>query len=402
MFVWNKVTNYVGIAGYEIQLASNASFSPVVTSRFTNATNFMRTLILGDADWYWRVRARDNLGNAGAWSSTNLLRVDRTPPAVILLAPADGFFTSSLTNDFIWNGSDVLGGNPSGISNFLFLLDTDNDPSTFEVSKLTNALSFRHVSLGTSTNHWKVRVRDKAGNTNWSGLYTLNIVSSNNLPPPIQISGIAVDDGQHLVFLSDSGGYLAVLAEGAGLKLGFRLAGAVSSGSSVRVIYQWNGQPVPGTNEITAFWNGSGWECDIPGTLTQGREGATFYFQVLVDIYRVRNFHASADYMSWGFQVRPLESQDGNVILLNNLLRRGESSRVTAVIHLDKESKLSVKVFSINGDLVRSLIDEPSAKGTVAIPWDGRNADQAEVGAGLYFLNIRIDGKSILKKVVVK
>ncbi len=400
-FFWNKVTNVTGISSYEIHVSSNTAFLPLNTQKITNSTNFIRPLILGDANWYWRVRAYDGLGNVGAWSMTNMVRIDRTPPSINLSTPANGTFTANLTNDFTWIGSDG-GANSSGVSNCLFLLDIDNNPSTFEVSKLTNLATLRYVFLSTSTNHWKVRVKDRAGNTNWSALYTLYIVSTNNLPPPVFISGITVDDGQHLVSLSDTSGYSGLLADNTGLKLSFALSGTVSSGSVVKIIYAWNAEPTVGVNEISVVWNGTSWDCEIPSSITLGHQSDTFYFQVIVDIYRIRNFDVSAINRSWGFKVRTLEAQAGEVTLLNNSIQKGNGQRTTAIIKLDSPKRLSIKVFSINGDKVIDIVDADYPAGTVTVSWDGKNVNGNDVGDGLYFLNIRIGDKTILKKIVVK
>ena len=146
-------------AGYEVQVASDASFSTATASSGTvdSTVSAWQAPALPDGDHYWRVRVRDDLNVWSGWSSPTRLRIDTTPPQANALhggsvIPAStGVFALFVDDAIELNATDAT----SGLARIEFSLDggswTDySGPIRFDTEG-------RHTLL--------FRATDNAGNT---------------------------------------------------------------------------------------------------------------------------------------------------------------------------------------------------------------------------------------------
>jgi hypothetical protein len=103
----------------------------------------------------------------------------------------------------------------------------------------------------------------------------------------------------------------------------------------------------------------------------------------------------------FSFRLREMVSQRGGATILNNVINpdRGDS----AVLHyvLTRGGRVTIQVFTLDGNLVKVLERSSKGAGEYAVPWDGRNNGGRTVARGLYF--IRIVGPDIdeIRKVMV-
>ncbi len=90
-------------AGYEFVYDNDADFSsPLIDNSALTATSFTVTNP-GRGSYYWRVRARDALGNWGAWSAARTFTVKAPIPATpTLSSPAAGYQTTNTTPALSW------------------------------------------------------------------------------------------------------------------------------------------------------------------------------------------------------------------------------------------------------------------------------------------------------------
>ncbi|MBA7509520.1 hypothetical protein ES705_01478 [subsurface metagenome] len=65
-----------------------------------------------------------------------------------------------------------------------------------------------------------------------------------------------------------------------------------------------------------------------------------------------------------------------------------------------KEEGATIRIYSINGELVKTL-EEDSTKKKDTIKWYGKNDKGEVVGNGVYLVNLKIDKSSKTVKVVV-
>ncbi|MDR1636140.1 MAG: hypothetical protein LBR93_02260 [Treponema sp.] len=103
----------------------------------------------------------------------------------------------------------------------------------------------------------------------------------------------------------------------------------------------------------------------------------------------------------FSFRLREMVSQRGGATILNNVINPDRGDR--AVLHylLARGGRVTIQVFTLDGNLVKVLERSSKGAGEYAVSWDGRNKGGRVVARGLYF--IRIVGPDIdeIRKVMV-
>jgi hypothetical protein len=93
----------------------------------------------------------------------------------------------------------------------------------------------------------------------------------------------------------------------------------------------------------------------------------------------------------------------GSVTLTNNLLRPRQGTVMNADVTTFNPGRVTLKVYTSDGRLVRTLYDDERGQGSFTVTWDGKDAAGATVASGLYILKSdgpRLDGRS--KILVIK
>lgn len=97
----------------------------------------------------------------------------------------------------------------------------------------------------------------------------------------------------------------------------------------------------------------------------------------------------------------PAAPDNGEVILYNNLFNpaKGESARIDYTI--DNDGQVTIKLYNIAGELVRTLVDESRSAGTYIESWNGKNSEGETVASGIYLCFIEAPGIKVIKKAAV-
>jgi flagellar hook assembly protein FlgD len=66
-----------------------------------------------------------------------------------------------------------------------------------------------------------------------------------------------------------------------------------------------------------------------------------------------------------------------------------------------REQDATLRVFDVQGRLVRTLVNGPVSAGTHTVEWNGRNDQERTVSAGVYFYRLEADGKSATRKMIL-
>lgn len=66
---------------------------------------------------------------------------------------------------------------------------------------------------------------------------------------------------------------------------------------------------------------------------------------------------------------------------------------------LERKSKVSIKIYSISGQLIKNLYDEEKPAGNHQISWNGKNLSGRKV-EGVYFVKVNLGNKQISKKII--
>ena len=62
---------------------------------------------------------------------------------------------------------------------------------------------------------------------------------------------------------------------------------------------------------------------------------------------------------------------------------------------------MSLKVYNIAGQAVKTLVEETQGQGAYHVSWDGRDDGGRTVQAGVYFYRLNAVGENILRKLVL-
>ncbi|OGS21990.1 MAG: hypothetical protein A2252_00410 [Elusimicrobia bacterium RIFOXYA2_FULL_39_19] len=89
-----------------------------------------------------------------------------------------------------------------------------------------------------------------------------------------------------------------------------------------------------------------------------------------------------------------------NVRLENNKLNPGKE-KTSIICSINKSGKLTINIYTLNGQLVKTVIDEDVSAGTLTKYWDGTNLGNQVVSSGIYLININGPGINETKKVGV-
>jgi len=101
----------------------------------------------------------------------------------------------------------------------------------------------------------------------------------------------------------------------------------------------------------------------------------------------------------------PLGASDGIVLRIewNNPFNPEASDsldRYTEIYYKVTEQGATIRVYSINGELVRTLVENKTETEDTII-WDGKNDKGRVVGSGVYLVNLKIGKSSKTIRVVV-
>lgn len=178
------------LAAYDLQVASDASFSTLLTNRVAQTTGISGWNITfpgapmppAGQTYYWRMRTKDSSGLYGAWSPASTYYGDRPPVAPALSSPANGARITTATPTLAASGSDPDSGDT--MASYDLQVSTD---STFASVTHWNAggqtagisgWSVSRVYAGTAlsrgtTYYWRMRMTDQGGQTGeWSAVFS--------------------------------------------------------------------------------------------------------------------------------------------------------------------------------------------------------------------------------------
>jgi flagellar hook assembly protein FlgD len=63
--------------------------------------------------------------------------------------------------------------------------------------------------------------------------------------------------------------------------------------------------------------------------------------------------------------------------------------------------RVDLSVFDLSGRVVRRLLDRFAEPGRREVTWDGRDANDARVPAGVYLVRLSAEGRELVRRVIV-
>lgn len=173
-----------GATSYNVQIAANASFSPI-TRQWTSVTgsNVSVTGLSQASTYYWRVAATNATGT-GNWSApfSFTTRGAQLPDAPSLVYPADRAGSVTVPLTFQWTPL-------AGVLSYDLQASTSAGFSTLVVdqSGLTSAAHYTEALQGGISYYWRVRARNAEGSGPWSSVWSFS-TAAGSLSAPVMIA----------------------------------------------------------------------------------------------------------------------------------------------------------------------------------------------------------------------
>lgn len=76
------------------------------------------------------------------------------------------------------------------------------------------------------------------------------------------------------------------------------------------------------------------------------------------------------------------------------------SANTTIDYQLPKAGKVTLKIYNISGQLVKTLVDGTQASGAYSVRWNGHNDQSRKVTAGSYIYRLSFDDKNLTQKLI--
>lgn len=96
-----------------------------------------------------------------------------------------------------------------------------------------------------------------------------------------------------------------------------------------------------------------------------------------------------------------LDFQAGDITLLDNLIRPREGTRTKANVTIFLAGRVTLKIYTITGEPVSTLLDSDLPAGTYSVFWDGKTAGGRAAASGLYVLKAKGPKLDTTRKIVV-
>lgn len=310
-----------------------------------------------------------------AWDWMNLMTL---ATSLDLTEPPNGTVTNNNMSAFGW--SDI-----TNATAYHLQIDDNSDFSSPVIndSTLTSSMYTPSAPLADALCYWRVRARTAfSGWSNWSYAWNLTI----DTQPPL-FSGTTVwpdtsFGGPYPVnsFVTDN----------------------LSGVDSVFLYYRFGEGDWESTSMVLAD---SLYEAEIPGATDT----------TIVDYYLKASDFANNESTDpdgapanfYGFVATPVGIEEEfnrgipTVFALSQNLPNPFTSTTSICYQLPVKSKVSLKIYSVTGQLVRTLVDTKKEPGYHKVNWNGRNDAGKPVSSGIYFYRLEAGGYTDTRKLIL-
>lgn len=90
----------------------------------------------------------------------------------------------------------------------------------------------------------------------------------------------------------------------------------------------------------------------------------------------------------------PTPGQQKWVVIKNNRINPTKNEKMTFLVRMDKPGKLTIQIYSSQGELLRTVVDGQVSRGVSELTWDGTNEHGQVLASGIYFINIETPSRS--------
>jgi hypothetical protein len=97
----------------------------------------------------------------------------------------------------------------------------------------------------------------------------------------------------------------------------------------------------------------------------------------------------------------PAGSQTPRVLALGRIRPNPFNPEATLPVSLDRDGTFALRVYRVDGVLVRTLHDGPGTAGVYAFRWDGRDAAGKALPGGVYLIELKSASRTRVEKAIL-
>ena len=365
-FIWNSCFDSIsGLKNYTLQHAYDAGFTEGLAE--TTLTDTSITLALADSNYYWRVVARDTVGNTSI-SGLRYLTVDTHDPNVpTLLSPIDDCWTIDTTIVCSWNEVAKKASPAAKASkvSYVIQLDTNNTFAAPIIEDTTNIL-LDSFNLSEGQYYWRVMAYDLAGNFGtYSAYRTFGI---DHTAPDIQ--------------------YVTVLTDDPSAPYGpYEVASKVYDLSGVKTAYMFTRINGGGWDSTAMFSVSDSLRDSIPeiNPATDETLSVSYYLKIsdMLDHQSTSSTYSFKAIGPSGVAGKPGTSLP-TVYALQNAYPNPSRGQTIFKYQLPKESKVSLTVYNVVGQAIKRFDQGTKPAGYHQISWNDNTLPN-----GIYFYRLQ-------------
>jgi hypothetical protein len=145
-------------------------------------------------------------------------------------------------------------------------------------------------------------------------------------------------------------------------------------------------------------------EYHIPANDREITEGVTLEFLFTLDGLPVVTAADPDDprtLMPWSIGYRRFIEQRSGVTILNNVIYPENGDQTVLTYEVPRAGMVTINVFTLDGQLVKTLVRGRQGEGRQIVSWDGFNASGQMVASGLYFIRVVAPDIDEIRKVLV-
>lgn len=99
--------------------------------------------------------------------------------------------------------------------------------------------------------------------------------------------------------------------------------------------------------------------------------------------------------------VVPAGSSAPRALALGSVRPNPFNPEATLPVSLDRDGPFSLRIYRVDGVLVRTLHDGPASAGVYAFRWDGRDGNGRSLPGGVYLIELRAEGRTRVEKGIL-
>jgi hypothetical protein len=168
----------------------------------------------------------------------------------------------------------------------------------------------------------------------------------------------------------------------------------------------------PDTNIYYSYWNGSDWsnpapvdihpakDCRPKMTFDGERIWVTWIRWLVASGWDTLSVYASYTY-GVGVEEKPVANLPLSVLGLSQNYPNPFSSYTTISYQLPSDCNVCLRIYSVAGELVRTLVSQNQETGHYTVNWDGKDEKGRVVPSGIYFYHLNAGNCTSTKRMIL-